>query len=356
MEVRQLLRFCIISALWLLAMPVSGEGLTFVLISKNMDDVNFIAAARGCAEAAREEGDECVHLGPSGNAHFRSQDHVVGNVLAQDVDGVAISVINGEFLARSSLRQAEGRDIPIITFDSDMPAAFQDLRDAYVGPNNEEIGYSLGEIVNQFKSGGSLCLMSASPFDTNLNQRMLGVREAITDQFIGSMSQPLTGENGWSETGRCPWYNGDDGSRAVTQVLTAYTYESSDAIVSVGSWPLMDNRRLRKVLERFAKDLASDKRIFVTAVGELRPDDYALMDDGLVQGFVSIDFEAMGEESYRILKALAEGKKVDTISRTPVKQIVRSDLTEKAAMAERGPSFPLVTRGSGKSEVQRPSR
>lgn len=332
MDIRRLLHCSFLGFLLFLALPVSGEGLNFVLISKNMDDANFVAAARGCAEAARAEGDECVHLGPSGTAHFRAQDQVIRKVLEQDVDGVAISVTNGDFLARSSFRDTKHSGIPVITFDSDMPEAHQDLRKAYVGPDNREIGYSLGQIVNQFKRGGTLCLMSASPFDTNLNKRLMGVREALSDQFMEAASQPLTGENGWSETGRCPWYNADDGQRAVTQVFTAFTYEDSDAVVSVGAWPLLQVDRLRKMLSGYADALESDERIFVSATGELQPEHYALMDDGLVHGYVSIDFETMGRESYRVLKRLAEDKVVEPITRTPVKQIVRSDLTNGSAI------------------------
>ncbi|BES71492.1 sugar-binding protein [Marinobacter nanhaiticus D15-8W] len=335
MDVRRMLQFSFLGFLFCLTQSAVGDGLNFVLVSKNIDDANFVAAARGCAEAARAEGDACMHLGPSGAAHFRAQDKVVRQVLEQEVDGIAISVTNGEFLAKHSLRKLEGRNIPFITFDSDMPAPYQDLRKAYVGPDNEEIGYSLGEIVNQFKRSGSLCLMSASPFDTNLNQRLIGVREALADQLIDTASQPLQGESGWFETGRCPWFNADDSRRAVTQIFAAFTYEDSDAVVSVGGWPLVDTDRLRSVLTEYAEHLGSDKRVFVSATGELRPEDYALLHDGLVQGFVSIDFEAMGREVYRVLKSLSDGRVVDSIRRTPVRQVVRTDLTEETASNER---------------------
>ncbi|TBW49501.1 sugar ABC transporter substrate-binding protein [Marinobacter halodurans] len=301
------------------AIPAAhGQGLTFALISKSLQDANFIAAARGCEQAASEDGNHCVHVGPKGAAHFRNQDLAIRHLLERDVDGMALSVTNGEYLARKSLAQVAERNIPLITFDSDLPDDLHSLRQAYVGPDNAEIGRQLGRIVNLFMDGGTLCLMSASPFDTNLNERLLGVRQALTGDPTPDEPGLLTGENGWTETGRCPWYNADDKSRAVTQVFTAYTYEHSDAIVSVGAWPLLDHNRLRSALAPFRDQLRSREKLFILATGGLRPQDTALMNEGLIQGFVSIDFEAMGRASYEVLKRLHEGRAVKEYWPTPV--------------------------------------
>ncbi|WP_203141002.1 substrate-binding domain-containing protein [Marinobacter mangrovi] len=308
---------------FLFAIPAAyGQGLTFALVSKSLQDANFIAAARGCEAAASEDGNHCLHVGPEGAAHFRSQDLAIRRLLKQDVDGIALSVTNGAYLARQSLKQVTKRNIPLITFDSDLPEDLHVLRSAYVGPDNRVIGQQLGGIVNRFMNEGTLCLMSASPFDTNLNERLMGVRQALTGDPQPDEPGLLAGENGWTETGRCPWYNADDNSRAVTQVFTAYTYEHSDAIVSVGAWPLLDYNRLREALLPFRDGLRSREKLFILATGGLRPQDYSLMDEGLIQGFVSIDFEAMGRTSYDVLKRLHEGRAVEEYWPTPVIQVL----------------------------------
>lgn len=314
----------------------SAEGLTFALVTKSVDDANFIAAAAGCARAAARNGDECLHVGPAGAAHFRAQDRAIRQLLTREVDGIALSVTNGEYLARKSLRQVADLDIPLITFDSDMPADFQSLRRAYVGPDNVDIGRQLASLVLRYQREGTLCLMSASPFDTNLNQRLQGVRDQLAGPLLLETPDLLKGENGWTETGRCPWYNADDESRAVTQVFTAYTYEHSDAIVSVGAWPLIDHDRIEKALWPFRAQLQSGEKVFILATGTLQQADYDLMDEGLIQGFVSIDFEAMGEASYRVMKAIHDGENVEEYWRTPVRQVTPESVAsehEAAALA-----------------------
>ena len=45
--------------------------LRFALVAKQVDHPFFIQVGKGCAEAARLEGNTCLLLGPSGTAHFR---------------------------------------------------------------------------------------------------------------------------------------------------------------------------------------------------------------------------------------------------------------------------------------------
>ena len=306
---------------WLVALlwtaTAQAQGQVFALAGKRVDDPNFVAAWRGCAAEARTWGDSCLQVGRPGPARARVQDAAIAEALERGVAGLAVSVTNSRYLAESSLKAAAQRKVPVVTFDSDLDAAHRALRRVYVGPDNAELGRQLAALAAaRHPRGGTLCLLAADGRDTNLAERMTGVRRGLSGDPARPEGARLDGQRGWRELPRCPWFNDDDPARALRQLGLAFGDERADVVIAVGAWPVVDVARYRAAVRDLALDDRSRARSVVVATGETSPAQQGLLRDGLVHGYVSIDFEQMGRYAYRAMKRLARDLPVDPVIRT----------------------------------------
>ncbi len=325
-------RLCAIVILMILMLcvtaPAQGRDLTFALIPKDIEDINFINAWRGCSDAARRNGDECRQIGDTQVGYFRGQLAGINKAIELEVDGMAISVTNSSFIGEDGLPAAHAKNIPIITYDSDLEPAQQHFRRTYIGPDNFGIGIKLGNLLKEaFPSGATLCLMSGGRFDPNLNDRIEGVRHALrrsspdqeTAKPANSSLIPLGGENGWKEHPRCPLYNRGDENLAQTQFAQAIQVQEIEAIVPVGAWLLGDTIRLERTINALPSHPA--KLIMATGTPSPEQDDMTLR--GVIDGYVAIDFYAMGELVYQQMRNYAIGRNVVIAEETPL-QVRRS--------------------------------
>lgn len=297
----------------------SAKGLKFGIAGKSVDDAHFISVWAGCAKEAKRHGDVCLNIGFPGPANFHKQDGAISMAIDRGIDGLAVSVTNSERLAQSSLRKAFIKKIPVVTFDSDMGESYAYLRKGYIGPDNVKLGGEMASIAMKLRpQGGSICLMSGDPHDTNLNQRLTGVRNALSGKASFPENKKLQGEGGWFEASRCPFFNLDQPSMAIAQMKTALANEKADVFVSVGSWPVIDLDIYRSNLVDLKKiNHEVDKKIIIIGGGgKILPGQIALLHDKLVQGFVSIDFEQMGRVVYSHLRRLAVGKSIPPLTYT----------------------------------------
>jgi ribose transport system substrate-binding protein len=291
------------------AASFAQAGQVFGLAGKSRDDINFVRAAQGCAEEARKFGDQCEHLGGTGAAQVRLQDQALREAIKRPVVGLAVSVIRSDYLAKGALAEAARQRIPVITFDSDLDAAFQPLRRSYVGPDNRAFGRQLGAQAQIAHPGGGLvCLMSGEAHAPNLAQRLQGVREALSGNPAWPPGARLHGEGGWREAERCPWLNGDDPQRALKQLKTALTELQVDAVISVGAWPLSNLDAYRQAMTALKHSHLDANKSVIIAVGTVTPEQQALLRDGLVHALVSIDFAEMGRAVYASLKKAVNGQ------------------------------------------------
>ena len=100
----------------------------------------------------------------------------------------------------------------MITWDSDLLAKDKELRTAYVGTNNYDIGVNLARLTRNLKpQGGTICIQSGGASAANHNERMQGIRDTLAG--TSGTTPPgnrLTGQNGWTEPDGCPLYTNDD--------------------------------------------------------------------------------------------------------------------------------------------------
>ncbi|SEJ48263.1 monosaccharide ABC transporter substrate-binding protein, CUT2 family [Azotobacter beijerinckii] len=293
----------------LLAPLGQAEPLRFALLAKRVDHPFFILAGEGCAEAAQAQGDTCLLLGSSGPAHFRLQNEALEQALERGLDGIALSVTHSKWLAEHALQRL-GKT-PLITFDSDLGPTERELRKGYVGLDNLAFGRQLGLLAQRLRpQGGRLCVLSATSLDTNLLERLRGVRQQLRGGATGDgEAERLNGENGWQELKRCPLYNANNQQSVLFQLTTLLNAGSVDIIVSLGSWPIHQAGEFRRQLGPLLAELDEQgaRPAIVIATAEPDPAQRALLDDGLVQAYLSMESREIGRQSYWMMKRLAQG-------------------------------------------------
>jgi len=295
--------FCGCSA----SLPGAAEPLQFALLAKRVDHPFFRVALEGCAEAARSQGDTCLLLGPSGSRHFRQQNEALERALERNLDGIALSVTHSKWLAEHALQRLG--QTPLITFDSDLGPDERHLRQSYVGLDNPAFGRQLARLAQRFRpGGGKLCILSASLQDTNLQERLQGIRRQLRGVETGG-AERLSGENGWSELQRCPLYGGGNQQSALFQLTTLLNSGQADTIISLGSWPVHQADEFRWQLGPLLTTLAAkgERPVIIVPTIELDRAQRALLDAGLVQAYLSMETREIGRRSYWMMKRLAQG-------------------------------------------------
>ena len=298
------------------AMMVAASGaqakFVFALVPKNMNNPFFDQARDGCKKAEAESNGafECMYIGPGEHGGGDEQVTIVQDLVAKKVDGIAVSPSNAAAMA-VALQAAKEAGIPVLTWDSDMLPENKDLRIAYVGTKNYDIGVNLAKRVQELKpKGGTICIQSGGAAAANHNERMQGIRDTLSGkQSAASPGDRLNGENGWKEADGCPLYTDDDFPRSVAQLEdTLGKYPDLDAFVPTGGFPQFVPEAYRKAVEPYKDKIASGALALVVA--DTLPVQMELMKDGLSKGQVGQRPFEMGYKAMFFLKDLKDGKSV----------------------------------------------
>lgn len=315
--VRKTVSFAILMTVVFLYTPLFSAD--YAIISKSVDDANFADTATGCNQAAALNGDRCVHLGPRGPADSRNQVAALRKAARSGkYAGVAISVVLSEEVAKVVRRDVR---VPVISFDSPFLSNDADAAAAYVGTENIAFGRDLAGIAKTLRPAGGTVFLMGDLHDSNLRQRINGVRRAFYGDTGDAPDSRLNGQNGWREFDRSPWRSGDDIERSLDQVTLMLKSIKPDVFISVGHWPVVDPGRYRKAVAPFAGNLRSGKHLMIFGVGKITPDLQNLLDDRLIHGLISIDFFEIGRQVYKTLDALSNGRSVP--AETIVPNIIR---------------------------------
>lgn len=223
--------------LLVLASALRAEpGLSIAIIGKTKNDSFYEQSYRGCQAFAQTRSDlRCVYDGPADFQDIRGQVDVLNRILEAGINGVLISVTDSHFLAEQALRRAKAEGVPVITFDSDLLPADQQYRLAYVGTNNFDYGVALGNYAKRFKRTDEvqICIQSGHDTTPNLNERIRGVRYALSGN---SQNLRLRGENGWVEPARCPFYSLGKRSAALFQLEYILQNQPSTIFLAVAGF------------------------------------------------------------------------------------------------------------------------
>ena len=239
----------------------------------------------------------------------------------------------------SALAQAKAAGIPVLTWDSDLLPENTDLRIAYVGTKNYDIGVNLAKIAQEIKpDGGTICIQSGGAAAANHNERMQGIRDTLGG-FSGTTSpgERLTGQNGWTEVDGCPLYTDDDFPRSVQQMEDILArYPDLDAFVPTGGFPQFVPDAYRNVATKVKDRIDSGELALVVA--DTLPVQMDLMKEGLSLGQVGQrPFEMGYKTMYFLLDIVKDGKNPEdrpTPASTSARPIRRTPASAASQPAE----------------------
>lgn len=285
---------------------------TFALVPKNTNNPFFDQARDGCKKAEAESNGKfsCLYIGPGEHGGGEEQLQILNDLVSRQVDGIAVSPSNAA-AAASALQSAKDAGIPVLTWDSDLLAENKDLRIAYVGTKNYDIGVNIAKQVMAIKpSGGTICIQSGGAAAANHNERMQGIRDTLSgQQSSAAPGERLTGQNGWKEVDGCPLYTDDDFPRANQQLqdITA-RYPNLDAFTPTGGFPQFIPDAYRQTVEPI-KARVADKSLALV-VADTLPVQLDLLKEGLSSGQVGQRPFAMGYETMNFLYQIKSEKKM----------------------------------------------
>ena len=213
------MRLKLFISLLLVLPPFDALSFTIAVVGKTKNDSFYQQSFLGCvAFAKKHSGVNCIYDGSNDYQDVRTQVLVINDLLKKDIDALLVATTDANFLVKGALKQAKQRNIPVITFDSDVLAAHSDYRLAYVGTNNFAFGVALGNAAKAYKSQTPqpVCIQTGHATAPNLNERVEGVRFALS----GQRTERLDGSSGWIEHQRCPLFTIGKRDVALKQLVT----------------------------------------------------------------------------------------------------------------------------------------
>lgn len=282
----------------------------FALVPKNMNNPFFDQARDGCKKAEAESNGAfvCEYIGPGEHGGGDEQVQIVQDLIARgDVKGIGISPANAAAMAVAA-QAAKDAGIPLITWDSDLLPENQDLRVAYIGTHNYEIGVNLAKRVQEIKpEGGTICIQSGGAAAANHNERMQGIRDTLAG--VSGTTSPgdrLTGQNGWTEAEGCPLYTNDDFPLAVQQFQDFMEANPDlDAFVPTGGFPQFVPDANRAAVEPYKPKIADGSLALVVA--DTLPTQIEQMKEGFSAGQVGQRPFEMGYKVMLAFQQMADG-------------------------------------------------
>ncbi len=295
-----------------LTIAISGAEAKFVfaLVPKNMNNPFFDQARDGCKKAEAESNGafECMYIGPGEHGGGDEAVAIVQDLVVKKVDGIAVSPANAAAMAVAA-QAAKDAGIPMLTWDSDLLPENKDLRVAYIGTHNYEIGVNLAKIAMTIKpKGGTVCIQSGGAAAANHNERMQGIRDTLAGvKSAASPGDRLAGANGWTEPDGCPLYTDDDFPRSVQQFEdTMAKMPDLDAFIPTGGFPQFIPDANRAAVGKYKDKIASKSLALVVA--DTLPVQIDQMKEGLSLGQVGQRPFEMGYKTMMALWAMKKGE------------------------------------------------
>jgi ribose transport system substrate-binding protein len=283
---------------------------TFALVPKNMNNPFFDQARDGCKKAESEANGafKCEYIGPGEHGGGDEQVQIVLDLVAKGVDGIAVAPSNAAAMA-VALQAAKEANIPVLTWDSDVLPENKDLRLAYIGTHNYEIGVNLAKIAQTVKpEGGTICIQSGGAAAANHNERMQGIRDTLAGKKSASApGDRLTGQNGWTEIDGCPLYTDDDFPRSVQQFEDIMAKNPDlDAFIPTGGFPQFIPDANRAAVGKYKDKIQSKELALIVA--DTLPVQMDQMKEGLSLGQVGQRPFEMGYKTMFALRDIKDGK------------------------------------------------
>lgn len=255
--------------------------LRFAVIPKALDIPVFNYAKLGAERQAKEFGDVEVLWNAPASADQLKQKEILESYITQRVDGIAISSLNGEFLAET-INRAIDAGIPVTTWDSDAPTS---KRIAFYGVDDLASGRILGEQAIKLINGKGKVALITSLGAANLQNRLNGVKEALAKAPGVEIVEIYDIKE---DTIRC----------AEIIATGSRRYPDLAAWISVGGWPVFTRNALANI------DPVKTKVISFDTVSPALD----ILRDNKVQVLLGQKYFGWGSESIRLLRDIKNGK------------------------------------------------
>ena len=276
--------------------------LRFAVIPKALDIPVFNYARIGAERTAKELGNVQILWNAPASADQLKQKEILESYITQRVDGIAISSLNGEFLA-DTINRAIDAGIPVVTWDSDAPTS---RRLAFYGVDDLASGRIMGEETIRLLNGKGKVAIISSLGATNLQNRLSGVKEALAKAPGIEIVEVYDIQ--------------EDVIRCAEIIATgSRRYPDLAAWISVGGWPVFTRNALAAVDPSKTKVISFDT--IDPALDLLR--------EGKVQVLLGQKYFGWGSESVKLLHDIKNGKKpaapiidsgVDVVTKDNVEQ------------------------------------
>jgi ribose transport system substrate-binding protein len=284
------------------AADATKKVLRFAVIPKALDIPVFNYAKVGAERQAKELGDVQILWNAPASADQLKQKEILESFITQRVDGIAISVLSGDFL-NETIARAIDAGIPVVTWDSDAPNS---KRIAFYGVDDRASGQILGEQTVKLLGGKGKVALITSMGATNLQNRLEGAKEALAKAPGIQVVETYDIQ--------------EDPIRCAEIIATgSRRYPDLAAWVSVGGWPVFTRNALAAVDPSKTKVISFDT--IDPALDLLR--------EGKVQVLLGQKYFGWGSESVKLLRDIKNGKRpastvidsgVDVVTKDNVEQ------------------------------------
>jgi ribose transport system substrate-binding protein len=255
--------------------------LRFAVIPKALDIPVFNYAKIGAERAAKELGNVQIEWRAPETADQLRQKEILESFITQRVDGIAISALNGDFLT-DTINRAIDAGIPVVTWDSDAPKS---RRMAFYGVDDYESGRIMGQQAIRLLDGKGKVAVITSVGATNLQRRLEGLRDALTDAPGIEIVETYDIK--------------EDAVRCAEIIATgSRRYPDLGAWLSVGGWPVFTRNALAGVDPSKTKVISFDT--VESAIDLLR--------EGKVQVLLGQKYFGWGSEPVKILHGIRNGR------------------------------------------------
>jgi ribose transport system substrate-binding protein len=265
--------------------PPEQETLTIAWIPKALNNPVFELGRQGALQKAQELSDsgpvrvEILYVG-SVSSDAAEQVHVIEDVIARDVDAIAISC-NDPVACIDPINKAVAAGIPVMTWDADSPKS---QRFTYLGVDNYQAGQAAADLlVRAMDQQGEVAILTGVPGAHNLEERVRGFLDGIRP--YPDIRIVHTG------------VSNDDinlGVQVVEETMQARP--DLEGWFFVGMWPLVADRGSMPLWEDAA--LRGDVK---TVAFDTLPVELELLRDGYLSGLVGQKYWGWGYDTVQIV-------------------------------------------------------
>lgn len=282
--------------------PAGSPVYRFAVMPKALDIPVFNYAKIGAERKARELGNVEVLWRAPEHADPELQRAMLEELIAEGVDGIAISCTNGEYLA-PTIDKAIAAGIPVVTWDADAPTS---KRHAHYGVDDLAAGRRLAqEAVHALRGKGTVAILTSGGA-YNLQRRLDGVHQVLAQQPGIRVVET---------------FDVQENIALARDIITTASarYPDLSAWISVGGWPIMTRGALSAV---------DSSKTLVFSFDTVPPAP-ELLKAGKVHTLVGQKYFGWGSEAVRLLAEIKAGRMPEqTIIDSGVEVITRENVDQ----------------------------